>query len=399
MKDAVNGVLAEGIIAGYDRCAGDQAGHCRVRRGLLVALLCLGLALGACGGKPGAPETVSSSVELQESARDFALRLSPAAQGLKSWTGLASAMRKSESYCAGHPASALAVDREGLQITWGEMTETLRALLSMLPELEASPGLLLEKFRWVPLPGGIKYTSYYEPTVKASRKRSPALGHTEPLYMAPPGMDAYKDAHGGRYYARREIIEGRVLEGKGLELAWADPVDVFYLQIQGSGRLVFGDGTEAFVNFAGKNGHEYRSPRRIMADKGLLERGDVLEQQAWLRAHPERQQEIFNENPSYVFFKFGTRGAIGTMGSTVEPWISLATDPRLIPLGAVVAFGVNVPGDGTESAALRGIGLAQDTGGAIKDGRIDIFAGGSERGRRIACLLDADGPAWMLVKK
>jgi membrane-bound lytic murein transglycosylase A len=366
---------------------------------LLVVAICLGLALGACGGKPAGQDWGAPRVELEESARDFAARLSPAAQELKSWTGLASAICKSERYCAGQPSSALAVDRDGIQIAWGEMAETLRALRGMLPQLDANPSLLLEKFRWVPLPGGIKYTSYCEPTVKASRKRTPAQGHTEPLYRVPPGMDAYKASHGGRYFSRREIIEDRALEGRGLELAWADPVDVFYLQIQGSGRLVFGDGAETFVNYAGKNGYEYRSPRSIMTAKGLLERGDVLEQQAWLRAHPERQKEIFNENPSYVFFKFGTQGSIGTMGSAVEPWISLASDPRVIPLGAVVAFGVNVPGDGAESVPLRGIGLAQDTGGAIKGDRIDIFAGGSERGRRIACLLDASGPAWVLVKK
>ena len=393
MEDAANGAAAEGV-----RPAGDHSGR-RMRRGLLAAVLCLGLGLGACGGKTAGPDRGVPAVVLQESARDFAVRLSPAAQDLKSWTELAPAIRKSESYCAGQPASALAVDRDGLRIAWSEMAETLRALRSMLPELDARPGLLLERFRWVPLPGGIKYTSYYEPTVKASRKRSPALGHTEPLYMAPPGMDAYKAAHGGRYYSRREITEGRVLEGKGLELAWADPVDVFYLQIQGSGRLVFGDGTETFVNYGGRNGHEYRSPRRIMADKGLLGRGDALEQQAWLRSHPERQKEIFSGNPSYVFFRFGTRGSVGTMGGTVEPWISLATDPDLIPLGAVVAFGVNVPGEGAESVPLRGIGLAQDTGGAIKGGRIDIFAGGTGRGRRVACLLDAAGPAWVLLKK
>ncbi len=371
------------------------------RRALLAALLCLGLALGACGGrKSGAPGCQGACVALEEPAASFVARLAPGSQGLKSWTAMASAIGKSEAYCAGKPASALAVDRDGMQITWGELAETLRTLRGLLPELDANPGLLLEKFRWISIPGGIKYSSYFEPRIKASRKRNPAMGHTEPMYRLPPGMDAYKAAHGGRYYSRREIDEGRVLEGKGLELAWADPVDVFYLQIQGSGRLVFADGTETFVNYAGKNGHAYVSPRKIMAAKGIIgQRTNALEQIAWLRAHPERQKEIFSENPSYVFFTFGNRGAIGTMGCPIEDWLSLATDPERIPLGAVVAFGVNIPDPKAGSVPLRGIGFAQDTGGAIKENRIDIFAGGSDRGRTVACLLDASGPAWVLVRK
>ena len=313
---------------------------------------------------------------------------------------MASAIGKSEAYCAGKPASALAVDRDGMQITWGELAETLRTLRGLLPELDANPGLLLEKFRWIPFPGGIKYSSYYEPHIKASRERNPAKGHTEPMYKVPPDMAAYKAAHGGRYYSRREIDEGRLLEGKGLELAWADPVDVFFLQIQGSGKLIFGDGTEAFINYAGQNGHKYRSSGKIMAAKGgILKRGDIFEQREWLHAHPERQKEIFNENPSYVFFKFGLRGSMGAMGYQVDDWLSLATDPRYIPLGAVVAFGVNAPDPQTGRFPLRGIGFAQDTGGAIKKDRIDIYAGGSDRGNYVASFLDASGPAWVLVRR
>ena len=118
-----------------------------------------------------------------------------------------------------------------------------------------------------------------------------------------------------------------------------------------------------------------------------------------LHAHSERQKEIFNENPSYVFFKFGMRGSMGAMGYQVDDWLSLATDPRYIPLGAVVAFGVNAPDPQTGRFPLRGIGFAQDTGGAIKKDRIDIYAGGSDRGNYVASFLDASGPAWVLVRR
>ncbi len=374
-----------------------------LRRASLLAVLCLGLVLGACGGRKPVPPALDRSgpwVAPREPAEVFVSHLKPATQDLNSWTEMAPTIRKSESYCAKKPASALAVNRGEMQITWGEMAETLRTLRGLLPKLDANPGLLLEKFRWIPFPGGIKYSSYYEPHIKASRERNPARGHTEPMYKVPPDMASYKAAHGGRYYSRREIDEGRLLEGKGLELAWADPVDVFFLQIQGSGKLIFGDGTEAFINYAGQNGHKYRSSGKIMAAKGgILKRGDIFEQREWLHAHPERQKEIFNENPSYVFFKFGMRGSMGAMGYQVDDWLSLATDPRYIPLGAVVAFGVNAPDPQTGRFPLRGIGFAQDTGGAIKKDRIDIYAGGSDRGNYVASFLDASGPAWVLVRR
>ena len=372
-----------------------------LRRAGLLAVLCLGLALGACGGKKAvAPDRGGPWVAPQEPAQVFVSRLKPASQDLNSWTEMAPTIRKSESYCARKPASALAVNRGEMKITWGEMAETLRTLRGILPKLDGNPGLLLEKFRWIPFPGGIKYSSYYEPQIKASRERNPARGHTEPMYKVPPDLASYKAAHGGRYYSRREIDEGHLLEGKGLELAWADPVDVFFLQIQGSGKLIFSDGTEAFINYAGQNGHKYRSSGKIMAAKGgILKRGDIFEQRAWLHAHPERQKEIFNENPSYVFFKFGMRGSMGAMGYQVDDWLSLATDPRYIPLGAVVAFGVNAPDPQTGRFPLRGIGFAQDTGGAIKKDRIDIYAGGSDRGNYVASFLDASGPAWVLVRR
>ncbi len=336
----------------------------------------------------------------REPAETFVAQLKPANQDLGSWTEMAPTIRKSEIYCASKPASALAVNRGAMKITWGEMAETLRTLRALLPQLDARPGLLLEKFKWIPFPGGIKYSSYYESHIQASRERNPAKGHTEPMYKVPPDMAAYKASHGGRYYTRREIDEGRLLEGRGLELAWADPVDVFFLQIQGSGKLVFGDGTEAYINYAGQNGHKYRSSGKIMAAKGgILKRGDIFEQRAWLHANPGRQKEIFNENPSFVFFKFGMRGSMGAMGHQVDDWLSLATDPRYIPLGAVVAFGVNAPDPKAGRFPLRGIGFAQDTGGAIRKDRIDIYAGGSDRGNYVASFLDASGPAWVLVRR
>ena len=168
----------------------------------------------------------------------------------------------------------------------------------MLPQLDADPTLLLQRFRWVAVPGGISYSGYYEPAVRASRTRKP--GYEHPIYKRPPDLSRVR-ARRGRYYDRRTIETRGVLAGKDLELAWAaDPVDVFFLEIQGSGRLIFDDGTQAFVNYDGQNGHKYKSSGRIMREKGLLKRGDIFEQREWFKNNPDRVWEILLENPSYA---------------------------------------------------------------------------------------------------
>ena len=206
----------------------------------------------------------------------------------------------------------------------------------------------------------------------------------------------------GRRFHSREAIDGprQVLAGRNLELAWADPVDVYFLQIQGSGKLIFDDGTTAYLNYAGQNGHKYRASGRIIREKGyVLYSGDVLEQRQWFKDNPDKIHEIFFANPSYVFFRFGTRGAVGAINQTVDDYISLAVDRTFLPLGGIVAFGVNVPDQTYTTAPLRGIGLAQDTGGAIKRNRIDIYCGSGDRANYIASNLDAAGPAWLLLKR
>lgn len=115
-----------------------------------------------------------------------------------------------------------------------------------------------------------------------SRRCGPAVraspGYTQAVYGLPPDLKRVR-AKRGRYHDRRAIEEKQVLANRGLELAWAaDPVDVFFLEIQGSGRLIFDDGTQAYVNYAGQNGHKYKSSGRIMREKGLLKRGDIFEQ-------------------------------------------------------------------------------------------------------------------------
>lgn len=344
---------------------------------------------------PAAPVFSPAPVSM-ESPETFVHNLRPEGQELQTWQDLAPTLRKSLRYVNAKDPQGVAIQRPGLRLTWGEMAHTLRTLQILLPLLDAQPELFLQRFRWVPVEEGIKYSGYYEPQIAASRTPKPGY---HPIYRRPPDLAAHRAK--GRLYHSRKAIDGRgVLKGKGLELAWAkDIVDVFFLQIQGSGRLVFDDGTTAFINYDGQNGHKYKSSGRIMAAKGLLREGHIYEQRQWFKDNPHRVWEILQDNPSYVFFRFGTRGPTGAMGHVVDGWMSLATSRAFIPLGSIVAFGVNIPDQEKGQLPLRGIGFAQDVGGAIKKNRIDIFCGGDERANYVASHLDNSGPAWVLVAK
>ncbi len=365
----------------------------------LLALACL-VALGCAGCAKKAAVTMPPlpRVAMAETEEFFVSGLFPTNQELGSWKEMGPALRKSLEYVQRKDPGAVAVSRKGLRVTWGELADTLRELRAVLPELDRSPRLLLERFRWVRVDQGISYSGYYEPTVRASRTRTEQC--SQPIYALPPDLDRHRRRH-GRYYTRRDIDGPRqVLAGRGLELAWADPVDVFFMQIQGHGKLVFDDDTTAYVCYAGQNGHKYVASGRIIVRSGhRLKRGDVIEQKEWLRKNRKHMWDILFQNPSYVFFRFSARGALGAMNSRLDDWLSLATDRDFLPLGSVLAFGVNIPDPEKGSVSLRGIGFAQDTGGAIRRNRIDLYCGGSERANYVASKLDARGPCWVLLKK
>ena len=373
-----------------------------IRSCMLIALLVL---LSACAGKEiPQPEVApppqagrSGPPVAFESRETFLANLHPANLEMTSWKQLEPVLRDSLRYVSSKDEAAVAVQYPDGTLTWGDMRRTLVSLLELLPRLDGNPALFAENFEWKAVPGGIAYSGYYEPIVRASRIKKP--GYEHPIYCTPPDMQRHKRRKGS-YYDRRAIDGRRVLEGKGLELAWAaDPVDVFFLQIQGSGRLAFDDGGTVCVNYDSQNGHKYRSSGRIMAAQGLLSQGHIFEQRAWFKDNPHRVNDILFENPSYVFFKFGTKGAIGAMGYELAPWASLATDRTVIPLGSVVAYGVNIPDQKRGEVPLRAVGVAQDVGGAIKKNRIDIFCGAGFDGEYVASHLDKRGPAWVLVAR
>jgi membrane-bound lytic murein transglycosylase A len=208
-----------------------------------------------------------------------------------------------------------------------------------------------------------------------------------PIYRRPPEL------RDGVAYHTREAIEGGAITGRGLELAWLDdPVDVYFLQVQGSGRIRMTDGTVMRVGYAGANGHSYRSIGQEMVRRGThrLDQVSAPEIAAWVRSNPGAGKALLHTNPSYVFFrKIATLepkdGPIGAMGRSITTMRSVAIDPKFTVLGAPVW----IEKDGRDP--IRSLMVAQDTGGAIKGmQRADIFYGtGDGAGAAAGTIKDA----------
>jgi len=249
-----------------------------------------------------------------------------------------------------------------------------------------APGFFYYGFDWVKVGDGRAFaTGYYEPEIEGSRIPQPGY---VPIYRLPPDLVRCTKADGttgrGRidptgacllYFTRAEIEDG-ALAGKGLELAWAkDPVDLFFLEIQGSGRIHFDDGTEMRVGYAGQNGRDYVAIGRLLRERGILPPGGANMEsiKAWIRANPDQGRALMRENLSYVFFKE-------------------LTGPG--PLGAPVLL------SGMDNPAADGLWVAQDTGGAIKGpNRFDTFWGVGPQAVAIAGGMSATGEALILIPK
>ncbi|WP_101339684.1 murein transglycosylase A [Cereibacter azotoformans] len=223
------------------------------------------------------------------------------------------------------------------------------------------------------------FTGYYEPELEGSPVRTSRFNW--PIYARPPELQD------GTVWRSRMEIDGGILSGRGLEIAWLDdPVEVFFLHVQGSGRIRMPDGRVLRVGFAGKNGHPYVSVGKEMVRRGLLrlEEASARTIRDWVQRNPIEGRALLGLNPSYVFFRklpqlASDRGPIGAMGRSITTLRSIAVDPLFTPLGAPVW----VEKDG--GRPLRRLFVAQDTGGAIKGTqRADIFYGTGARAGEIA---------------
>ncbi|MEZ5753384.1 MAG: MltA domain-containing protein [Paracoccaceae bacterium] len=212
------------------------------------------------------------------------------------------------------------------------------------------------------------FTGYFEPELAGSPVRTPRFAW--PIYRRPPELQD------GQVYLTRAQIEAGALRGRGLELAWLDdPVDVYFLQVQGSGRIRMPDGRVMRVGYAGRNGHAYRSVGQEMVRRGTHNMDQVSAQEIAAHVRNQAGAELLNINPSYVFFRTvsdvpAEKGPIGAMARSITAFRSVAIDPDYTPLGAPVW----VEKDGAKP--IRSLMVAQDTGGAIKGPqRADIFYG------------------------
>lgn len=270
-----------------------------------------------------------------------------------------------------------------------------------------------EQFELVQVGDGKAFaTGYYEPEIAGSRTR--AAGYDVPIYKRPPDLidvdlGAFSEGLKGKKirgrvqgsnfvpYADRTEIEEGGLAGRGLEIAWAaDPVEFFFLQVQGSGRLRLPDGGVMRIGYDSQNGRDYTGIGKLMKDRGLLGPGQTSMQgiMAYLRANPEQGRAIMRENKSWVFFKELTgAGPLGALGLPVTARATVATDPAFVPLGAPVLLSM-------DRADASGLWIAQDTGGAIKgSNRFDTFWGAGDEARTIAGGMSARGTAFVLLPK
>ncbi len=263
-------------------------------------------------------------------------------------------------------------------------------------------------------------TGYYEPLLKGSRTRTGP--YQTALYRAPEDLlnidlgSLYPELKNMRlrgrlagnkvvpYYSRAELAQQNLLAGK--EILWVDnPVEAFFLQVQGSGRVVLEAGKDVVrVAYADQNGHPYRSIGRYLVDRGelTLEQASMQGIKAWVAANPGRQQELLNANPSFVFFREEkitdpSTGPKGSLGVPLTPTRSIAVDPQFVTLGAPVFLSTTQPNAGQP---LRRLMLAQDTGGAIRNPvRADFFWGFGAEAGELAGRMKQAGQMWVLLPR
>jgi membrane-bound lytic murein transglycosylase A len=355
--------------------------------------------------EPAEPQKPATAVELGTRTARFA--------DIPGWaeSDFASALAVFGKSCA---AAMRRSDTSGLTTA-----EDWAAVCRLLPA--ASDARMFFEANFTPVAvgtGNAFVTGYFEPEIAGARTRGP--GYLVPVYGLPddlvrvdqpdpdnPGklkkLTGRLDEAGAfqLYWDRRDIDNGALID-RNLEIAWAaDPIEFFFLQIQGSGRLRLPDGSIMRIGYAGQNGREYVGIGRRLREMNVLAPGEASMEgiMRWLRANPDAGRELMHENKSYVFFKELTgEGPLGAMGAPVTAERSLAADPRFVPLGAPVWLETRYTDTDRAMQPFRQLMVAQDTGGAIKGAnRFDLFWGAGARARAIAGGLSSAGRAFVLI--
>lgn len=241
------------------------------------------------------------------------------------------------------------------------------------------------------------FTGYYEPLLYGSLVKHGDFVY--PVYGPPPGLAKKKP-----YLTRKQIDEG-ALVGKGLEIAWVDdPVMLFFMQIQGSGRIRLVGGHEFIAAYADQNGHPYATLGKLMVEQKLLEKDKVnfFTIRQWLYDHKEQAVTMMQQNPSYVFFKKQeSLEVVGAIAAPLTAKRSLAVDNKYIPYGLPLYLETTLPDlPGVPSHPFQRLMIAQDTGGAIrKPVRGDVFFGHGQEAEYLAGFMKQQGRYALLVPK
>lgn len=261
-------------------------------------------------------------------------------------------------------------------------------------------------------------TGYYEPLLRGSRSKTDRYRY--PLYSRPDDLitvelgSLYPELANKRvrgrvagtklipYYNRGEIeVEPSPLQGS--ELLWVDDIiDLFFLQIQGSGLVMLENGEQVHVGYADQNGQSYQSIGRLLIQRGELtaDKASMQGIKNWARNNLDKLRDLLNSNPSYVFFRelpAGLPGPLGALGVPILAERVVAIDPRFIPLGAPVFLATTYP---NSSKPLNRLMMAQDTGGAIKGGvRADFFWGAGNEAGKLAGAMKQAGKIWVLLPR
>jgi membrane-bound lytic murein transglycosylase A len=345
--------------------------------------------------------------------------------------GLADALRQSLRYYGRLPETA--VFRYGdLAYSAREMEASTALFLRIVEERRGEERLAAIRERFLVFEsrnerGRGFFTGYYEPLLAGSRSRSERF--RAPLYGVPADLVAvdlapYVDlgllpeelrrkSLRGRLQGRRlvpyddrdRIAFGNSLAGRAEPLAWVtDEVELFFLQVQGSGLVRLDDGTLLRVNYADQNGHPYRAIGKLLRDRIPPERMSLQALKAWLGEHPEEVRRVLDYNPSYTFFRRVDEGPLGNIAVPLTPGRSVAMDAGLVPRGGVVWFETTLPAAAVPGAVapapLHRFGVVQDTGGAITGhGRVDLFWGGGAEAELRAGHMKQEGRVFLLVAR
>jgi membrane-bound lytic murein transglycosylase A len=278
---------------------------------------------------------------------------------------------------------------------------------AMVPTGGAS-AFFRDRFDWVRVGTGEAFaTGYYEPEIRGSRSSAP--GYEVPVYRKPDDLVRCTKPDGttgrGRidetgtcvlYFTRTDIEDG-ALADRGLEIGWAaDPIELFFLQIQGSGRLLLPDGQVMRIGYADQNGREYVGVGRLLRERNILPAGGASMAGIvdWMRGQPDGGKALMRENPSYIFFRELTGpGPLGAINVPVVAQATVAADPKFVPLGAPIFLTA-------DRRDATGLWVAQDTGGAIKGAnRFDTFWGAGKAAEVTAGGMSAKGSALILLPR